>query len=169
MIDARVRGKSNREIAQEFGVSENTVARTLTWAKKAELVVKAEDKILAELVPAAHDAILKALKGENAEVAAKAALEIFKGTLPSFSKRPSGAGATASDSPDLASYITKLRGNLTLDGETIDAESSSPALEGSPRLALPAAAESSAAEGLSSAAASDGSTTHAEGNAAGSE
>jgi DNA-binding transcriptional ArsR family regulator len=150
-IEERIKGKSIKEIASEFNVSEDTVTRNLSYAKKAELVVEAEDKILRDLVPAAHEALKRALNGENSDVAAKAALEIFKGTLPSFSKRPTATGATSDDS-GLSSYIAKLRDSAALAERTIDGTVVPPALEGSPQRLLPAAAESAPQEGVSEAA-----------------
>ena len=117
MIDMRIRGKTLKEVALEYGVSVDTVERTLSWAKKAELVVQAEDKILNELVPAAHAALAAVLKGENDEVKARTALEIFKGSLPSFSKRGQASPTGASNGTDLSSYIANLRGAAgELDG-----------------------------------------------------
>ena len=154
MIEMRIKGKTLKEIGKEFGVCDETVARTLSWAKKAELVVKAEDKILNELVPAAHDAFKRALAAENPEVAFKAALEIFKGTLPSFSKAKQSNGPTVTDSGSLASYIDSLRNDLSLDGEVLDGTAAAlPA--GSPVRQITAGTEIPPAEGLSEPAPGD--------------
>jgi len=169
MIDMRIRGKTMKQVAEEFGVSENTVERTLSWAKKAELVVQAEDKILRELVPAAQKALLAVLAGENDDVKAKAALEIFKGTLPSFAKKPTVTGASSGTDSDLSTYINTLRDGLIADGEIVGRADSPAALEGGTRKSLPARAESLAPQGLPATAESDGRTADAAGDEVDSE
>lgn len=164
MIDMRIRGKTIREVAEEFGVSDDTVTRTLSWAKKADLIVQAEDRILREIVPAAQAAILAVLQGTDDEVKAKTALEIFKGTLPSFAKAKPSTGATAhGPDSDLSSYINALRNDLAVDGEVLGGDA--PALDGgdSP-LQIPARAESVAAEGVSAPSAGHESAADAPGN-----
>jgi hypothetical protein len=154
MIEMRIKGHSHKEIAKEFNVAEDTVARTLTWAKKAELIVQAEDRIVRELIPAATEALRAVLAGDDDEVKAKTALEIFKGTLPTFAKGKPNAGPVTSDNGNLSDYINKLRDNLLTDGEVLGT-SDNRRIEGvAPRL-LPAAAESIASEGLPSAAPGD--------------
>lgn len=139
MLDYKLRNNaSNKEVAKEFNMAERTVDATFSWLRKAGMVAKAEDKILEELVPLAHMAIKKALEGEDIELASERAMEIFKGILPTFGKRPA---AVASSAPggDLSSYITQLRDELgtdlpgTIEGEVVPA--------------LPAAAEAVAEEG----------------------
>lgn len=154
MIDMRIRGRTNKEVAEAFNVSEDTVVRTLSWAKKAELVVQAEDKILRELVPAATQAIKDVLTGTNDEVKAKTALDIFKGTLPSFAKGKSSNGSSNPDSGNLASYIETLRNNLLVDGDVLG--SSNDGLpEGRPQRLITAGAAEIVEEGLSAPAESD--------------
>lgn len=173
MIEARIKGKSQKDIALEFGVSQDTVERTLSWAKKAELVVEAEDKILRELLPAAHKAITAVLTGDDDEVKAKTALEIFKSTLPSFAKKSSHTGASVGSESDLSSYITSLRGaagvaDRTLDGEVLGsgaAHALPEASEGGPRALLTAGEASDAAQSLPAAAAGHGSAVEPAGNA----
>lgn len=168
MIDLRIHGKTVKEVAEEMGVSEKTVIRTISWAKKAELVVKAEDKILAELVPAAHDAFKRALNAEDPEVAFKAALEIFKGTLPSFAKRPQGAtGASSGTNNELSSYIEQLRSGLIADGEVLGSETSLPA--GSPQRQITAGEAETSQDGLSAPAEGDESAVVAPRDASDSE
>ena len=166
-IEERIKGKSNKEIAEAFGVSEDTVIRNLSWAKKSELVVQAEDRILRDLLPAAEKAIADVFNGTDDEVKAKTALEIFKGTLPSFSKRPSASGATSDDSSGgLSSYIAKLRDQAALADGAVDGEvvSSSPALEGSPQRLITAGAEENTPHGVSTPAESDGSAAESPGD-----
>jgi hypothetical protein len=168
MIDMKIRGKTYKEIAEEFGVGTKAVKETLSWAKKAELVVKAEDKVLAELVPAAHDAFKRALAAEDPEVAFKAALEIFKGTLPGFTKAKQSNGPTVSDAGSLSSYIDSLRNDLSLDGEVLP-PASPHLLAGSPLRQITAGEAELAPQGLSEPAPGDESTADAEGNPVDSE
>lgn len=122
MLEQRIKhGKTLKEVAEDFNVSLNTVKRTLSWARKADLVVEAEDRILQELVPAAHQALLNALQGDNGKVAATAAIEIFKGILPTFAKK-SKDSPNASSGEDLSRYIDRLRtGEGLLEGQTLPA------------------------------------------------
>jgi len=161
MIELRIKGNSLKQIAEEFGVSTDTVDRTLSWAKKAELVVEAEDKILRELVPAAQNAILAVLAGTDDEVKAKTALEIFKGTLPSFSKAKQSNGPTVSDSGSLSSYIDQLRNDLLTEGEVVP--------ERSPQRQITAGASSPPSEGLSVSVESDGNPSESPRDASGGE
>lgn len=166
MIDMRIRGKTNKEVAKAFNVSEDTVERTLTWAKKAELVVQAEDKILRELVPAAQTAILAVLQGDDLEVKAKTALEIFKGTLPSFAKGKPNAGPTVSDAGSLSSYIDSLRNELSIDGTVVGGDSVAlpEDLARSPQRLIEATAASTVEERVSAPAASAESAADESGN-----
>jgi hypothetical protein len=152
MIEMRIKGKTMKEVADEFGVSTDTVERTLSWAKKAELVVEAEDKILRDLVPAAHKAISDVLAGTNDEVKARTALEIFKGTLPSFAKKPTVKGNASHDAQsDLSSYIDTLRNGLIADGEVLGGEAALP--ERGAQRQITAGAPGAPSEGLPVAAA----------------
>ncbi len=158
MIEMRIKGKTLAEVAKEFGVSKDTVERSLSWAKKAELVVQAEDKILRELVPAATAALRAVLAGENDEVKAKTALEIFKGTLPSFAKGKSNAVAPGADG-GLAAYVNSLRdssNDLALDGEVVGTVGTSlpGSPEGSPQRLITAGSTADSTSGLPDAAAS---------------
>ena len=147
MIDMRIRGRTNREVAKEYNVSEDTVARTLTWAKKAQLVVAAEDRIIRELLPAATEAIRQVLTGDDLKVKAKTALEIFKGTLPSFAKGKTTHAGPTDSSGDLASYINSLRDDKLVDGEVLSSGRSLP--EGSPQRLITSGSAESRPEGLS--------------------
>jgi transposase-like protein len=161
IVEMRIRGKSIPEIAREFGVEDKTVHRDLSWAKKAELVIKAEDKILRELVPAAHKAIAEVFAGVNDEVKAKTALQIFEKTLPSFSKTPKASGATVAPESDLSTYISSLRDAAGLldgavDGDVIADDGRTPLaslLEGGTFLALPPAEAEASPDSLPAPAA----------------
>lgn len=120
VLERRITGHSLADIAKEFNVSRLTVKNILDWAKRADLVASAEDKILSELVPAAHAAILSALKDGNAEIA----LKIFEGTIPSFSKQKPTTPVTVAGDDDLASYVNQLRSQSgVIDGEVGPTES----------------------------------------------
>ena len=121
MLEYKIKnGATAEQIAQEFGVSRETVNRTMSYARKAELLVNFEDKILNELMPEAHEAIKRLLQDtENPVESAKLALELMKGFLPSLNKKqltgPSG------DSDELGRYIEQFRsGHGVLDGEVAD-------------------------------------------------
>jgi DNA-binding Lrp family transcriptional regulator len=134
-------GASNLEVADRFGLSVATVGRELSWARRAKLLVNYEDKILEELIPAAHSALKLALTDtDNPQEAAKVAIEIFKGTMPGFKKSKVAAG-TAGES-ELATYIAQLRGEAGRNDAIVDGE-----VENNPLLALPAAAQSTATQG----------------------
>lgn len=114
ILEHKVKNNSTyAELGKEFNVSEDTVRRSLTFAKRAGLIVKYEDRILEELVPAAIIAIRAALEDGDAQVA----LEIFKGTVPGFSKTPKTV-ATNDSSSDLSRYIEQMRAELELGPES---------------------------------------------------
>lgn len=138
MLEYRVKNAASyHDLAKEFGVSVDTAKRTLSWARKAGLVVDAEDRILQDLVPLAHNAIKTALEAGDAKIA----LEIFKGILPSFNgkaQKPTTSTTTTGD--DLNAYINELRGSPgVVEGETV------------PQRTLPAAAEAAPPAGVSAA------------------
>lgn len=108
MMALRIRGKGYRDIAAEFNVSEDTVERTLNYAKRAGLVAQFEDQILQELVPAAIESFKTAMQNGDTQVA----LEVFKGT--GFLLRPQERAkplVTDGDGDeDLEVYIRRIRG-----------------------------------------------------------
>lgn len=148
MLEQRIQGSNLNEIAAEFRVSRRTVERTLSWAKKAELIVEIEDKILQELVPAAHSAILAALTDtDNPQEAGKLALELFKGTVPGFGKTKPKDSGPGNPSDELSRYIEQFRtGEGVINGSVAD----------SPLLFDPSAAKTADAERLSLPAGGDG-------------
>lgn len=137
-------GATIKEIAEAFNVSEHTVQRTMSYAKKAQLVVEQEDKIFLELVPAAHNAIKRGLDDTDHPIeAAELGIKVFQHTIPAFQKTDKGIPVDSSD--ELSRYITEYRsGEGVIDGHT----ASVGAVEGEPVLALPSAAPSAPAEGL---------------------
>jgi hypothetical protein len=117
MIEARVmQGKSVGQIAKDFNVHPDTVTRTLSWAKKADILGQYEDKIVNELIPLAHDAIKTALIDGDAKVA----VEIFKGMRLLRTGAETPASKKADD--DLAAYIAAKRDHAELQENTILAE-----------------------------------------------
>ena len=121
MLQHKLRyGATAPEIAQEFGVSTETVKRELSYAKKAGLIVDAEDRILQELVPSALDSILTALKDtEKPHESAKIGLDLLKGILPSFSKKQ-GPAAPGDSDDELQRYIASVRA-AAVESEVVNA------------------------------------------------
>jgi predicted transcriptional regulator len=106
MIEAKVsKGMTNAEIAKDFGVHERTVERTLSWAKKADLFIQYEDRLMSELLPLAHETLRTAL-GPNGDP--KVALKIYEGTNILKKDHPKTA-AVVKEEDDLASYINRKR------------------------------------------------------------
>jgi biotin operon repressor len=141
---------SANEIAKEFGVSRKTVERTLSYAKKAGLLVEIEDRILAELMPAAHKAILAGLAdSENPIEAAKIGMDLLKAGVPMLKKTQGPAKAAGDD--ELDAYIAQLRA----DGpDVIDADEL-PAAADATLLTLPPAAQTPTPQGDASPARGD--------------
>lgn len=123
MLEYRLQnGASMKQIAEKFNVSVATTERVLSYARKAGLVAEAEDRILNELVPAAHKAIMTGLTDtEHPQDAAKLGIEVFKGTVPSFGKRPQGKSTSSNDEDALSRAIAEAREQYghVLDGEIL--------------------------------------------------
>lgn len=64
-------GMSNVNIGKEFGVSDQTVAKSLSYLQRAGMLAKAEDTILQELVPEAVAEVKRAIADKNTEAAMK--------------------------------------------------------------------------------------------------
>jgi hypothetical protein len=123
MLDYKLRhSATHAQVGKEFNVSEKTVMKTLTWARRAGLFVEAEDKIVQELVPLAHKAIAVGLE-EGGPEAMKIAVKIFEGVLPGFGKKrgPKSKHDPSTNSGDeLAAYINHLRGDIdAINGEIL--------------------------------------------------
>jgi hypothetical protein len=103
MIQLRLRGKSLVAIGKEFGVSEQTVRRSLNWAERTGLVESFEDQILQELVPEAMKTIKAAIQGNNVD----AALEVFKGV--GLLKKHSDKTVTPGAAENLDDYLRNKR------------------------------------------------------------
>jgi hypothetical protein len=117
MVEGKVmKNMTNNDLAKEFNCSVDTVERTLTWAKRADIFATYEDKIVQELIPLAHSAIRDALADGNAKIA----VEVFKG-LNLLRTGPAAAGSPArAADDDLAAYIAAKRDKAQLIENTID-------------------------------------------------
>lgn len=121
-MSQKMDGMTTREIAEEAGLSHDTITNRLSWADRAGLFASFEDKLLQELIPAAHKALLSALEDGDAAVA----LELYKGTRllgkekdkPANKTKAINAPQTEDESLDF--YITQLRNQSQLAQETID-------------------------------------------------
>lgn len=131
MIEGKVvHNMNNVELAREFKCSVDTVERTLTWAKRADIFSSYEDKIVQELIPLAHTAIRDALADGNAKIA----IDVFKG-LNLLRTGPAVAGSVQkSQDDDLAAYISSKRDRALLIENTIDVQP-----EEAPHVQLPTA------------------------------
>ena len=123
MVEGKVlRNMTNKDLAQEFKCSVDTVERTLTWAKRADIFASFEDKIVQELLPLAHSAIRDALVNGNAKIG----IDVLKGVNL---LRP-GQAATNSvqhiQDEDLAAYIATKRERAQLQENTLEGETVSP-------------------------------------------
>ena len=119
MVEGKVmRNMTNADLAKEFHCSVDTVERTLTWAKRADIFASYEDKIVQELIPLAHTAIRDALADGNAKIA----VEVFKGL--NLLKTGQGAQGTVqrAHEDDLAAYIAAKRDKAQLLENTITIE-----------------------------------------------
>jgi hypothetical protein len=105
---------SNTDLAHQFNLSERQVEKTLSWAKKAELLVGLEDQVLQEIVPLATEAIKSALRSDNVKVASDVAIRVFEATVPSFKKGGAAGTSGAPADNDIESYIARLRDEASL-------------------------------------------------------
>lgn len=116
MLEARImQGKTQADIAKDFGVSERTVTKAMSLAAKGDLLISFEDKLMNELLPLAHTALVGALHEGNAKVA----LEIFKGTNL-LKKNAPLTGTQMQQQDDLSAYIATKRHHALLEEQTID-------------------------------------------------
>lgn len=124
MLESKIMGgKSNNEIAKDFNVGIDVVKKAMSLAKKGDLIISFEDKLMNELLPLAHEA----LKGALYDGDAKVALEIFKGTNI-LKKAPVATKTQQQDADDLSTYIFAKRTQTLLEETSIDVTPESPAL-----------------------------------------
>jgi hypothetical protein len=107
--------RSNEAIAKQYGVSAKTVAKTLSWAEKAQVFVEIEDALVRDLAPMAVEALKLALVEGDADVA----LEVLKG-LNILKKSHPVTAKDVKEQDDLVSYITQLRNKAELDANTTE-------------------------------------------------
>lgn len=120
MLESRIlEGKSQQEIAKDFGVSSATVERAMSLAAKGDLLIGFEDKLHRELLPLAHQALVDALIDDNLGVKAKVALELFKGANL-IKRAPVATKAEQQDADDLSAYIFAKRTQALLEETSID-------------------------------------------------
>ena len=160
MVEGKVlRNMTNKDLAQEFKCSVDTVERTLTWAKRADIFASFEDKIVQELLPLAHSAVRDALLDGNAKIG----IDVLKGVNL---LRPGQAAANTVQhiqDEDLAAYIATKRDRAQLQENTIDGETVLPPVyelvEGSHETTRQARVEKSVASpGGGDAASAEGKT-----------
>lgn len=125
MLESKIMGnKTNAEIAKDFNVGVDVVKKAMSLAKKGDLIISFEDKLMNELLPLAHEA----LKGALYDGDAKVALEIFKGTNI-LKKAPTATKTQQQDADDLSAYIFAKRTQTLLEETSIDVTPATPALE----------------------------------------
>ncbi len=117
-------GMTNAQIAEEMNIHPDTVKRTLTWAKKAQLFVAVEDQILQDVVPKAIEALKAALDDGDGELAVK----VLNNTI--WATQQAAKGSNGASAPhkaqqevgeDLAAYIAQIRAKAQQEEETTDA------------------------------------------------
>lgn len=116
MVRDKVMGFNKQELAEKYRVSETTVERTLTYARRANIIVEEMDNILQDMVPLARGVLIDALKDGDRSVA----LEVFKGTgLLGNKGKPSGANA---DDDELLRSMHEIRQRAQLLAETTEGQ-----------------------------------------------
>lgn len=105
-----VQGEQIKDIAKDMNVSQDTIQRSLEWARRANLFVQYEQKLFDELLPLAHEAVKLALQDGDAQVA----LKILEGTNVLKKNAPKSAAAEA-DEEGLYGEILKARAGWTID------------------------------------------------------
>lgn len=103
-------GKTHGQVAKEMGISTDTVARTLQWARQAQIFVEFEQRLFNELLPLAHNAVKGALEDGDAQIG----LEILKGTQ--VLKKPGAQGQRAQqEEEDFYAEIARARADGLID------------------------------------------------------
>lgn len=105
-----VQGEKLKDIARDMRVSQDTVQRSLDWARKANLFVEYEQRLFDELLPLAHEAVKLALQDGDAQVA----LKILEGTNV-LKKNPPKSVAAERDEEGLYGEILRARQQWTID------------------------------------------------------
>lgn len=103
-------GKTQKQAASELGISHDTAARTLSWAKQANIFAEYTQRMWDELVPLAHDAIKLQLQDGNADIGIK----IFQGVHLLKKEGPKSKGAMEAED-DFYGELARIR-----QGDVID-------------------------------------------------
>lgn len=97
-------GKTQKQAASELGISHDTAARTLSWAKQANIFAEYTQRMWDELVPLAHNAIKMELEDGNADIAIK----IYQGTHILKKEGPKSKGAVQEEE-DFYGELARIR------------------------------------------------------------
>jgi hypothetical protein len=97
-------GKTQKQAATELGISHDTAARTLTWAKQANIYAEYSQRMWDELVPLAHNAIRMELEDGNADIGIK----IFQGVHLLKKDGPQSKGAVQEEE-DFYGELARIR------------------------------------------------------------
>lgn len=103
-------GKTQKQAASELGISHDTAARTLAWAKTANIFHEYTQKLWDELIPLAHNAIKMGLEDGNADIAIK----LYQGTHLLKKEGPKSKGAEQAED-DFYGELARIR-----QGDVID-------------------------------------------------
>lgn len=96
---------TNAELATEFQCAESSINRNLRFAMDNNLLKSLETRLIDELMPLAHSAIVEALKNNDSSVA----LELFKGVGLLKKHVQQQVTDTPTTSDDLEVYIRQKR------------------------------------------------------------
>lgn len=103
-------GKTQKQAAKELGISHDTVARGLAYARKANLYVEFEQRAYEELLPAAFQAVKLELEDGNGDLG----LKILQG-LNIIKTSSQKSKAEQEDEEGLYGEIARLRAGSTID------------------------------------------------------
>ena len=99
-LKGKLVGKTTEKIAEEMGVSTQTIDRAMTYGERAGVFIKLEDELLQKVAPAALKAILSACEDGDAQVAMDALDRIMMFQMK-LNKQAQGSGKSYSvDSGD---------------------------------------------------------------------
>jgi len=137
MVDARIRGRSLTKIAEEFGVSVDTVKRSLTRAEKFDLAARYEDYLVGRLGALAIGAYESALLDGDTAVATKVLESI--GLIRKPAERPTAEGGTDEVSWEAYLKVRKKKREDDDDSSGDEIEAPQSRGRGTPNVASPEA------------------------------